>query len=741
MKKIASTFLYVLLGVPAMAQSFNRDPGNPNLDLSLGDFSYWNLGWGPRTDADSAAGPQPGASSHTITLIYGTNWDGNAGTGKLARVPSGLHTVARFGSPSGGGYGSPRAYSMSYPIKVDARYPILFLQLASVMDKTHYNDYNTHYRFRLSNSPGVTIPSQPCTGLELYPMGTGSTGSSNVATTPDIGLKVLPEVGTIAYQPWQSVAINLSAYAGQTVTLSLEHFDCWTGFHGSYEYLSAGMQPATDTFYYCASDTVTTISPYIPRFKSYQWNTGDTTPDLRIHNPADGTLYHCTVGSYNGCNTQFNYRLLAIRTIADFATEPGSICRELRFRDLSATSRGTIVRRRWQFGDPASGTADTSSLEGPVHTFPAEGVYTVTLDVITSEGCSQRIQQTINVQEAELQTGFIILPDTVCHGYLFRDTSKTSKGMIDQWSWTFGDPASGAGNTSLLKGAAHVFSTPGLYEISLQVQSSIGCAGRFQMQLNVPELQVPGIAAQNSCLGDPVLLTMEAPLSLRHSWDFGDSSGLSAADTGRHLYAAAGTYPVVLHFIDDHYCSGTTNSSAQVFPLPQAAIQAKPSRAPITAPEISFTGSPAGALLYSWQFGAEATQTSATPTVSHRFAAEIRDHIITLEVRDANGCMDTAKSLVTISAAGVFLPSAFSPNGDHQNDVFYLINVTDQQVEDFSIYNRYGQCVFQTKDATQGWDGMMNGSPMEIGSYYYHVSLRYTDGHKELLKGDISLVR
>lgn len=88
-----------------------------------------------------------------------------------------------------------------------------------------------------------------------------------------------------------------------------------------------------------------------------------------------------------------------------------------------------------------------------------------------------------------------------------------------------------------------------------------------------------------------------------------------------------------------------------------------------------------------------------------------------------------------------FFPTAFSPNGDGLNDLARLVGDASV-VDDFTlrIYNRWGEAVFQTNDATKGWDGYYKGQKAEVGTYYYLVRYKY-DGEEELLKGDLMLVR
>jgi gliding motility-associated-like protein len=91
--------------------------------------------------------------------------------------------------------------------------------------------------------------------------------------------------------------------------------------------------------------------------------------------------------------------------------------------------------------------------------------------------------------------------------------------------------------------------------------------------------------------------------------------------------------------------------------------------------------------------------------------------------------------LCLISDAKVFVPSAFSPNGDGKNDVFIpkailIFNKTGNPVLDYKleIFNRWGEKVFETEDLQQGWDGAFKGETCQEGHYVYKVRALSLDG-------------
>ncbi len=87
----------------------------------------------------------------------------------------------------------------------------------------------------------------------------------------------------------------------------------------------------------------------------------------------------------------------------------------------------------------------------------------------------------------------------------------------------------------------------------------------------------------------------------------------------------------------------------------------------------------------------------------------------------------------------VGIPNVFSPNGDNNNDILFVLGSIDKL--EFHIYNRWGQEVFQTNDRSQGWDGTFMGQACNAGVFAYRVSGIMPDGMRVEKKGNITLVR
>jgi gliding motility-associated-like protein len=108
---------------------------------------------------------------------------------------------------------------------------------------------------------------------------------------------------------------------------------------------------------------------------------------------------------------------------------------------------------------------------------------------------------------------------------------------------------------------------------------------------------------------------------------------------------------------------------------------------------------------------------------------------------DANGCTDMGDIGFTFEEC-IFVPDAFTPNGDDVNDKFGIVNKgANITIVSFQIYSRWGQKVFEATPTSQEWNGTQGGrnSPMDV--YIYKIDVKFADGRTEKFSGDVTLIR
>jgi gliding motility-associated-like protein len=130
---------------------------------------------------------------------------------------------------------------------------------------------------------------------------------------------------------------------------------------------------------------------------------------------------------------------------------------------------------------------------------------------------------------------------------------------------------------------------------------------------------------------------------------------------------------------------------------------------------------------------------TAQPQESTRYYATITD---------TTGCMATDDMLVTVVRDyQVYIPNAFTPNGDGSNDFFLIYSGADViEVENFEIYSRWGERVFQMQNFAPnnpafGWNGVFRGQPLNMDHFTYFAQIKFVDGEVRLFKGGVHLIR
>ncbi len=126
------------------------------------------------------------------------------------------------------------------------------------------------------------------------------------------------------------------------------------------------------------------------------------------------------------------------------------------------------------------------------------------------------------------------------------------------------------------------------------------------------------------------------------------------------------------------------------------------------------------------------------------FNAEAPDSVIyTVRAATPQGCYGTADVTVRVFKTGldIFVPSAFTPNGDGKNDVAKPVQVGIKHFDYFKVFNRLGRCVFQTSQEGEGWDGNFNGVAQPTGTYVFMAQGEDYLGKTIFRKGTLVLVR
>jgi gliding motility-associated-like protein len=196
--------------------------------------------------------------------------------------------------------------------------------------------------------------------------------------------------------------------------------------------------------------------------------------------------------------------------------------------------------------------------------------------------------------------------------------------------------------------------------------------------------------------------------------------------------------PSSLYFTTPFGCTTTiAGPDITVHPKPTASFSFSPEEPDLDNNTVQFRNLSQGATNYLWNISPFGESTDFEPEFSYTDTGYLPVMLIAISDQD---CRDTATGEVYVRTNyRVFLPNAFSPNGDGINDIFQP-NMRGFAESDFRIYNRWGELIYQSRDNT-GWDGTYRGQPVQEGVYMYTLSVLNLYGDKQFFNGTVVLVR
>ena len=300
----------------------------------------------------------------------------------------------------------------------------------------------------------------------------------------------------------------------------------------------------------------------------------------------------------------------------------------------------------------------TNALNPAPYTFNATGTYTIWLRVADINGCLDTLTQTITIYN--MIPGFTASPSNVCAPVTasFQDATNYLNSTASSWAWDFGDPGSGAANTSGLQNPTHYYQHSGNYTVTLTITDVHGCVYTIThnniIQLNGP---VADFISPNPviCPGTPVcFLNQSTGNGLTYHWNFG-SPPASTQTNPCHTYAAGGNYSVQLVAVDNQGCRDTMIKPNFVHVVNVQANFTEDTTGTICPPlPVTFTNLSTGVdsiTTYHWDFGDGSTSTTPNP---YHIYNNPGLYTVTLIVNSGYGCSDT---LVMPNLIGVGGPS------------------------------------------------------------------------------------
>ena len=398
----------------------------------------------------------------------------------------------------------------------------------------------------------------------------------------------------------------------------------------------------------------------------------------------------------------------------------------ITFRD-SSTSFGAVQQWYWDFGD---GTGSTLR-DPPPHVFPEAGVYVVTQAIAGIDGCTSDTSRTTIVIGTYPKTLFTV--GNACTGrpLPLTNASTDSIGGFGAWRWMLSN-----GETATDSLPTLILSQPGDYTLRLSTVSTLGCPGdTLSRAISVYPTPLASFAGDTVCTGRPLVLRGVTPGDVPiRQWYWALGASLDSAQTISRVYTTEETLSARLWVVSTRGCVSDTVTQT---------IDIQASHANAGQDTVAALGYPirlhaSGGTGYAWSPPAGLDDPDSPDPV----ATLTRDMRYTLTAYTSAGCPSVASILIKVyKGPAIYVPGAFTPNGDGINDVLRIVAPGIGVLSYFRIFDRWGREVYHSTDLQAAWDGTVSGHPAPAGAYVWMIRGADLNGRVLNQRGTVLVIR
>lgn len=399
----------------------------------------------------------------------------------------------------------------------------------------------------------------------------------------------------------------------------------------------------------CDPSTVFQFSNNGQNIVSWQWAFGDGGSSTQ-QNPSHaysgpGTYFvNLMVTNNYGCRDtadQPEEIRVGVAGWADFSYSADTGCAPFQVNFTNTIANVASVS--WDFGD-----GGTSTLPAPSHTYNNPGVYTVSMSVTTTTGCSDIVvKNNLIVVGAKPSVSLSYVNGSGC-GPLTVQFINTSSNFVS-CLWLFGD-----GSSSTQTNPAHTYTNSGTFSVTLKCWGPTGCTKSIVYRDIIAVTRTEAMFSATPRIGCPPLDVTFAAISpgsgLTYLWDFGDGT-TSTSQNPQHTYNTSGNFDVTLIVTDSLGCRDTLVKQSYIRTVNPVANYIPPPTtsgcAPLTA---QFTDATIGAVSWLWNFGDGTTSALQNPV--HTYTTPGFYTVSLTTTTAGGGCTQTINTFSTFDVHG-----------------------------------------------------------------------------------------
>lgn len=447
-----------------------------------------------------------------------------------------------------------------------------------------------------------------------------------------------------------------------------------------------------------------------------------------IANNLSGGIYNVTATLTGGCLASASTSISMASTTVS-ASHNGPLCAGNSFT-LFANGPGTFS---W-----AGPGGFTSNQQNPIVNSPgvsAGGIYTVT--ATNSLGCVATATTLVTLPSPKIVTPFG--SGTICEGGSLSFEARTA-GTSYIWNGPNGYYANTA--NTILQDAQ--IGHNGIFTVTVTDMNGCVAKGTITVVVNSnPKIGMDLSKAKSSCAPACNLefgITGEQNLT-DVKWTFGNGNESISKNPKSICYNKGGNYTIELTATGANGCKAKINNAIEMYNNPIADFNYNQGNGYTWVNgEVKFTDVSTGANINSWEWNFGNNNIYKTENVNHTYQ-DTGSFNVNLTVTSVNGCTATVTKKVVVEDENlIYVPNAFTPNGDGSNDIFMAVSRSQIKFE-MQIFNRGGELLFHSSDINKGWDGTFKGQLAENNVYVYKITYINKNSKSKTFTGSVTLVR
>jgi gliding motility-associated-like protein len=454
----------------------------------------------------------------------------------------------------------------------------------------------------------------------------------------------------------------------------------------------------------------------------YNWDNGDNIADI---SELTSATYCLTVTDDNGCTAE----------ACAFVDQPPALVLSASTEDAGCEGQSnglvdlTVDGGTNPYQYSWSNNVNTEDVSGLL-----AGNYSVT--VLDANGCEETLSVIIE-ENSPFELGFIALPPA-CFGESSGAIDLAVNGAAGQLSYTW----SGTGGYQYSQEDPENISA-GNYAVT--VTDEEGCTAEGEVNVTEPTpIAANTVVKEISCFGkaDGRILLSASGGSSPYLYSFNAGGNFQPEAYSGNL--DVGSYEWTVQDANGCEFSGTT-----LIPEPdEIVLQIEPELWIFLGQSYGYNAViniPPGQIdSISWT---PVSGLSCTNCLNPIAQPEVTTPYV-VEVVDTNGCILRAQTVLRVnSEVDIYVPNAFSPNGDGVNEVLavYSNNPVIRQINSFQLFDRWGEQLFRAddflpNDEESGWDGRFKGKKVQAGVFSWMVEVQLVDGETMVFRGDVTVV-